>query len=150
MEIKTKKFIDVSDWDNLVQKTYDKIYSFQQQDGCKPRGIHHIEVPMKNPYDYENDTIPEIFNSGEHYGVSFKAWLARDPEAVLNPTDEQLNNSNYYWGKTEKDAKRWKESKSHITLFWQRNFYPSVDMIINDLHKKGLLEEGEYVIDIDW
>lgn len=33
---------------------------------------------------------------------------------------------------------------------YQRNFYPHVDMIINDLHSKGLLKAGEYYIEIDW
>ena len=35
-------------------------------------------------------------------------------------------------------------------LFWERNFYPNVNMIANDLHSKGLLESGEYIIVIDW
>ena len=39
--IKTKnvKMVEVSDWDKLVEETYGKIYSFQQQDGCKARGV---------------------------------------------------------------------------------------------------------------
>jgi hypothetical protein len=35
-------------------------------------------------------------------------------------------------------------------MFWDRNFYPNVQMVANDLHKKGLLEAGEYSIRIDW
>ena len=35
-------------------------------------------------------------------------------------------------------------------MFWERNFYPHVEMVMNDLHAKGLVEAGEYVIDIDW
>jgi len=35
-------------------------------------------------------------------------------------------------------------------MWWERNFYPDVEMIANDLHKRGILEAGEYVIDIDW
>ena len=37
-----------------------------------------------------------------------------------------------------------------IDLWWKRNFYPDIEMVANDLHAKGLLEAGEYAIDIDW
>jgi len=63
-------------------------------------------------------------------GVSFKAWLERDPKQRL---------------KSEGDR-----DSSSLQLWWDRNFYPNVDMIINDLYSKGLLEKGEYDIKIDW
>jgi hypothetical protein len=119
--------IDVSDWDDLVEKTYERPYSFQQQDGCKDRGIFEMSVP-DNADDIENDTIPDEVN-GEEMGVSFAAWLARDPNE---------------WNGEEK-KQPWT-----LELFWERNFYPDVQMIANDLHEKGLLEAGEYVINIDW
>lgn len=146
--IKTKdvKVISVQDWDELVQKTYGRIYSFQQQDGCKDRGTCYITVPSDGE-DYERDRIPEVIN-GNEMGVSFKAWLERDPNAPLNPTDEELAACPYYY--KGEDRIKWCESKSHITMFYERNFYPCVDMIINDLHAKGLLPAGEYAIDIDW
>jgi hypothetical protein len=31
-----------------------------------------------------------------------------------------------------------------------RNFYPDVETLANDLFDKGLIEEGVYVIDVDW
>lgn len=129
--IKTSKksVIDVSDWDNLVQSTYGRVYSFQQQDGCKDRGKEYITVPVEYPEDYENDTLPEIVNY-EDMGVSFKAWLERDPTQKLS---------------NQGDQEEW-----HRDLWWERNFYPHVDMIINDLHEKGLLPKGDYMIDIDW
>jgi hypothetical protein len=37
-----------------------------------------------------------------------------------------------------------------LEMWWTRNFYPSVEMVANDLHKKGLIEAGDYVINIDW
>lgn len=74
---KLQKVIDVSDWDELVTTTYNRPYSFQQQDGCKERQRVHITIPDE-PYDYENDSVPEEVN-GEEMGVSFKAWLERDP-----------------------------------------------------------------------
>lgn len=60
--------------------------------------------------------------------VSFSAWLARDP-------CQKLVNSKYDW---------------ETFMWWERNFYPHISMIANDLHSKGLLEAGEYAIDIDW
>ena len=81
--MKTVKLIEVQEWNKLVQDTYSKPYNFQQQDGCKDRGVAYFTVPNKNPYDYENDHITEVVN-GNEMGVSFKAWLARDPQQPLN------------------------------------------------------------------
>lgn len=119
-----KNIIELFDWDALVIKTYGKNYSFQQQDDCKERQL----VPLKVPdaaNDYSNDTIPEKIN-GEIMGVSFAAWLAMDC-SYKNP------------------KKIYRDS-----MFWERNFYPDVQMIANDLYEKGLLPAGEYLINIDW
>jgi hypothetical protein len=42
------------------------------------------------------------------------------------------------------------EEQWEIDLFWTRNFYPDIHTVANDLYKKGLLEKGEYAINIDW
>ena len=120
--------IDGGDWDGLVEKTYGKSYSFQQQDGCKERGIQSIQVPCESPDDFENDTLPEKVNH-EQMGVSFKAWLERDPAQAL----------------PGRDSDSWTTD-----LWWARNFYPHIDMLVNDLHQKGLLPVGDYIINIDW
>ena len=125
-----KKIIDVNDFDNLVQETYGRPYSFQQQDDCKERGMYSIAVPCNNPYDFENDSVPEVVNHQE-MGVSFKAWLERDPKQNLNTDDE--------WGR-----------KYGLSTWYERNFYPSEDMVINDLYEKGLLDAGQYEIKVDW
>jgi hypothetical protein len=130
IKYRNKKVISVGDFDNLVIETYGKPYSFQQQDGCKERGSFDFSIPDKWGFkDFENTEIPFVVN-GDEMGVSFETWL--------NTTEEDINkhfNPNH----------RWKAD-----LFWSRNFYPSVNMIIEDLHKKGLIEEGDYTIDIDW
>lgn len=129
MALKSKKvsIVDLHDWDTLVKETYGKPYSFQQQDGCKERQLVYINVPESEPYDYENSSVPEIVNHDE-MGVSFAAWIARDPKQLIeNRSDEWATN-----------------------LWWSRNFYPHIDMIINDLHSKGIIEEGSYAIEIDW
>lgn len=126
--MKTKKVIEVQEWDALVMKTYGRPYKFQQQDGCQGRGPVEIAVPAE-PSDYERDSVPENVND-ETMGVSFKAWLARDPKQKLsNPKDQE----DYC-----------------LELWWERNFYPDVQMVANDLHSKGLLESGRHTILIDW
>ena len=129
MKIETIKQITVQDWDKLVQDTYGKIYKFQQQDGCKGRGVEDIIVPVKKGRieDFENTELQFKVNEGE-MGVSFETWLNTTPEETSKYFKEDYQNR----------------------MFWSRNFYPSIDMIINDLHSKGLLEEGEYQIRIDW
>lgn len=125
-----QKVIDVEDWDDLVTETYKRPYNFQQQDGCKERQRVYLTIPTNEPYDYENATISEIVN-GDEMGVSFKAWLERDPKQSLDTGD------------------KW-DREYGLDLWWERNFYPNVQMVANDLHEKGLIEAGDYVIDIDW
>jgi hypothetical protein len=133
IKIKTTKVIEVQDWDDLVKKTYKKPYSFQQQNGCQARGNYYLTVPSKDADENDSDmhdSIPEEIN-GEIMGVKFAAWLARDPKQPLNGS--------------EKCKKQW-----GIDLFWERNFYPDIEVVANDLFKKGLIKKGEYVINIDW
>ena len=130
LKIQTKQVIEVQDWDALVLETYKRPYSFQQQDGCKPRGTFHFKVPA-SAEDFENTTVKEIVN-GPEQGVSFAAWLARDPKQALS---EDADCRTEQWA---------------IDMWWDRNFYPEFQMVANDLHKKGLLPKGEYTIDIDW
>ena len=122
------KLIEVNDWDELVEKTYQRPYSFQQQDDCKEKQLIRFTVP----YDYNeesemNDDIPETLDS-EEMGVKFATWLARDPNTPL---------------KNQKSS--WE-----LRTFWERNFYPCFGSVVDDLHKKGLIDAGEYYLNIDW
>ena len=139
IKIRTEQVIDSFDWDDLVTETYGRPYNFQQQDDCKSRGVFRFSVPSKDVHDYDNDTVPEIVNHHD-MGVSFKAWLARDTAQLL-PKD-----------RPPEEWKEWMEGRraSSLSLWWERNFYPDVQMVANDLHAKGLLEAGDYTIDIDW
>lgn len=119
--------VDVGDWDFLVQKTYGRTYRFQQQDGCKSRGVVTFQVPIEDLWDYHNTEIPEKVN-GDKMGVSFKSWIERNPSQPI------------------KDQKY----EYQLELFWQRNFYPSLEMVAQDLYEKGLIPAGEYTINIDW
>ena len=119
--------ISASEWDALVVKTYGRPYCFQQQDGCKDRGVFRFTVPGDHRDDEMHDIIPEVVNHST-MGVKFKHWLERDPKQPLpdQEHDYQLN------------------------LWWHRNFYPDFQILANDIHSKGLLEAGDYTIDIDW
>jgi hypothetical protein len=71
------KLIEETDWNKLVQDTYNRPYNFQQQDGCKPRGVFKLKVPCKHTNDCEmHDSIPYEIN-GDLMGVKFNVWLAR-------------------------------------------------------------------------
>jgi hypothetical protein len=150
IKIKNVKMIEVRDWDKLVSDTYGKPYRFQQQDGCQPRGVVNITIPDETYEEEMNDSIPEVINDEYEMGVKFDVWLKRDPNEPLNPSKEELKKCNYYWGKTEEDEIKWKQDKSHINMFFERNFYPNMQTVANDLHKKGLIEAGEYLIRVDW
>lgn len=127
-EIKTIKQIDVQDWDRLVSDTYNKPYFFQQQDGCKSRGVEIIDSREDHAKDFENTTLPFIVN-GDEMGVAFETWLTTNPEDT---------------------KKHFKNDGFSNDLFWDRNFYPHVSMILIDLCNKKLMEPGQYQIKIDW
>jgi len=123
-----KKVISCFNWDKLVKETYERPYNFQQQEGCKDRGQFNITIPSDETHDNEmNDSIPEEVN-GEIMGVKFKKWLERNPK-------QSIHGQQYEW---------------ENNLFWNRNFYPDVHTVANDLYKKGLIEAGDYIIDIYW
>lgn len=125
INVKNVKMIDVNDWDDLISESYGKPYNFQQQNGCQERGTFELTIPSDNNDENMNDEIPEIIN-GEVMGVKFEKWLNRDPKQPVNGSTED------------------------IKLWWERNFYPDIQTIANDLYKKGLIVAGEYVIKIDW
>lgn len=127
MKSRTVEVIDVQDWDKLVEETYGRKYSFQQQEGCKDRGTFELVVPSEDYDKYMNENVPEKVN-GEKMGVKFDTWLGRDPKKpIVNQTYEH-----------------------ELDLFWERNFYPDVQTVANDLLKKGLIKPGKYLINIDW
>lgn len=124
----SKKIIDCSDWDDLVIETYGKPYCFQQQNGCQSRGNFNISIPQEDVDELDMpDSIPEVIN-GNEMGVKFEAWLARDPKE---------------WNGKEED-------RGFVDMFWDRNFYPDIQVIANDMYKKGLVDAGDYIINIDW
>lgn len=134
LKYKIERVVDVSDWDELVMDTYKKSYSFQQQDGCKSRGVVHITIPEECE-DYGELEIPYKIN-GDDMCVNFKVWLNTSIEDINTKFEEVNGKPESYPGQND--------------LFWERNFYPAVQMIANDLFEKGLIEAGDYTINIDW
>jgi hypothetical protein len=102
MKTKSVQIVSVQDWDELVTSTYGRLYCFQQQEGCLSRQTVYLTIPDECN-DFDRTTVPEEIN-GDIMGVSFAAWLARDPEE---------------WNGLKRD-------KSNLDMFWQRNFYPDV------------------------
>ncbi len=132
MKLKTEKFVDSFEWDKLVAKTYQRPYCFQQQEGCRERGVVYLTVPDEAINEDDMlDSIPEIVNHVEK-GVKFSSWLARDPKQPLSGEGEDS------------------ESDLALDLWWSRNFYPDLQTVANDLYHKRLLEAGEYGIVVDW
>jgi len=131
MKLKTKNVIASQDWDELVEKTYGRPYCLQQQDGCQGRGNIGITVPSEDNDSDMADSVPEICNAPE-MGVKFAKWLERDPKQPLGK-DEDCRDEQ--WA---------------IDLWWNRNFYPDLQTVANDLHSKGLLDAGDHTINIDW
>jgi len=42
------------------------------------------------------------------------------------------------------------KEKWHVDMHWEREVYPEIELIANDLHSKGLLKAGTYYINVDW
>lgn len=77
-----------------------------------------------------------------HFKVPDIAEDYENDTITINGNSEDMGVSFKSWLATE--------PRRYISMLWERNFYPDVQMIVNDLHNKGLLEAGEYYIEIDW
>jgi hypothetical protein len=128
LEYTKVNYIDSFEWDEFVRNVYNKPYIFQQQDGGRNRGSLGLTIPVNPIYieeDDMNDDIPEEIN-GEIMGVKFETWLKRDPKVPF------------------------KDGREDIDIWFERNFYPDIYTLANDLYERELIESGQYLIDIDW
>lgn len=130
-KIKNKKVFDIAEWNELIIQTYGRPYDFGEQEGGRDRGVFELTVPSTYDDDYENDKVSEEDGADEdpdERGVSFKAWLERDPTQKVS-------------GRTR---------KFELEMWWHRQFYPSINTVAFDLYQKGILEPGDYLISINW
>lgn len=126
MELRVIKNVTDNEWNKLVVDTYSRPYNLQQQNGCMDRQTIEIEVPSEATNDSKMHKELPYRECSEVMGVQFETWLKADPEVQVGEYD---------W-ETE--------------LWWQRNFYPDLRTVANDLYERGLIEEGIYSIKIDW
>ncbi len=122
MKSKTIQEISMDDWDELVQKTYNRPYSVQQTEGCYE---NESSIPFRI-HGNEKDTGAVDAHRGS--GVSLKEWLERDPT-------EPFEGQRHDW---------------ELTMFWEQTFYPRFHELVYDLACRGLLAPGEYRIQIYW
>lgn len=128
IKIKEVKLIEDRDWDELVKEVYGKkYYCLQQQDGCMDRGIIRFSLPITD-IDFEGH--PELPNrlGIEEMCVDLNTWVSRDDE-------KKLDNQKYGW---------------ELESYWERHFYPNFEAVASNLHTRGYLEDGEYIINIFW
>jgi hypothetical protein len=128
LKIKTARIIDANDLDVFIREIYGKPYCFQQQSGCQPRGMIQVRVPSDEVFDEDYPEMIPIELNGRVRGVRFNTWLETPADAF----DDHFNDECYK------------------NMFWERNFYPDFQTILNDLNARGDLEAGEYCINIDY
>lgn len=121
------QIIELNDWNDLVQRVYGKIYNYQQQHGCQERGTLRLTIPSS--FTFNDDFHDNIKDLDGDMGIKFNIWLNQDPNIPLK-------------GDTVKDIDN--------SLFWERNFYPDIYTLANDMYSKGHILPGEYIINIDW
>lgn len=121
LDVDIIKQIDEGTLSKLVSETYGRPYQFQQQEGCMQRGVRYVTIPTEGE-DYDDSGDYTV--NGKDMGVSFETWKSTP---IKQRSPDYLND-----------------------IFWERNFYPNLDMVLNDLHAKGLIEAGDYQINIDW
>src|SRR5574343_1183830 len=104
--MKNVNIFQLNEFDELIKKEYNKkYYSFQQQDGCKDRGIEYFTIPINDPEDLDNLSMIEddVKNNrlSVYRGVKFEEWLLKDKDFK------------WFIGK---------EREYENALLWERNF----------------------------
>lgn len=106
----TYKYIDMSDWNDLIETVYgERPYHVQQQDFLPQDSVIFAEVPC----DWLEEDLEE----------NLEIWLSRPLPA---------------------------EGDSIARMEFERESTVSVDALLFDLHKRGLVDEGKYLIHIWW
>lgn len=126
LEYENLRVIENYKWNEFISSIYNLPYNYQQQND---RQNTNFEFNIPNDLEEEDlgsDSIPYEVN-GEDECVKFDTWKNSDFEEIGKNFEYEV------------------ETK----LFYERNFYPSIFQILNDLYNRGLIEEGDYLIRID-
>lgn len=115
------RYVDHLNFNDLVKDTYNKIYSLQQTYGGWDRQSFNFTATKNGKFA---EGLPTKINEDDWgEGIDFKTWLNTPCPKNCSFSEE---------------------------LFWERNFHPYFDDLVLDLCQKGLIEEGDYVMNIDW
>ena len=126
----TDTVVDSFEWDRFVKQVYDRPYTFQQQDGCRQRGVSYFTAtPGQYEFVEHMEPVPTgpIEGIRSCFGVSLEEWVGRSPEAAFDP-----------------------DRPNRTGTYWERNYYPPIDELASDLCEKGLIAPGRYVLLVDW
>lgn len=118
LSCRVTRVIEDGDWDCFVTEVYGRPYCYQQQDGCRDRGVMRFTASADGRTWGFDDATPEELDARDGMGVSLKSWLAADGKDSSIP--------------------------------WDRNFYPELEEVAQDLCKRGLVPPGSYTLNIDW
>ena len=129
--------VNHNDWNKFITEVYGKPYNFQQQDGCRSRGVYDFSLPFDfELYDEEEDFLDFVdrtdFNKNQSC-VKFSVW--KDEKVKYKDPDKTV----FYQDEYEDER-----------LYWVRAFYPNLYTLLDDLYKKGLLEDGDYELVVSW
>ena len=132
MKIEKLNVISDANWSRFVSETYGRPYwfSYQRWRDQGEKGLYRFTLPLEDieEFDEHGECDVEDIPKPKWFGVKFEYWLERDPKKPLvgQTKDEQLED------------------------WWENSFYPSHEVIANDLFNKGILEAGDYAIGVDW
>lgn len=113
--------IGESDFSRYVSEHYGRPYNLQQQgDMLGQESAVKLTVPDPEDGEWEGMTMPTLVQWQE-------ATPPGDhPEGGYDPNVSREN------------------------MRWEREYYPQLEAVANDLHAKGLLDAGEYILFVSW
>lgn len=120
MRIEKVNLISENDFSKLAVDTYGRPYQLQQQGDCLGQDTIIRLTVPEEPMGWTGPTLEE--------------WRERP----LNLQPEEYTRGD------------WEEHTYLRDMWWEREFYPDVQVVANDFHARGLLPEGDYVIHIWW
>lgn len=99
LNCRTVTMVDCGDWDAFVMEVYGRPYDYQQQDGCRSRGVMSFIASTGDIFwGYDDATPEELMGNEYNMGVSLKSWLTADP------TDRSIKWDRHFYPEIEELA----------------------------------------------